>query len=113
VRAVFLKKRNQLFFGQLLQMREKMKLKPVGERIIVQYRKLEQKKGALIIPNEEPPQFATVIQDCFESHELGIYKDDLVALTKYAGTAFKVDDQLFLIIEMKDVIGKLEKDDVS
>jgi len=88
-----------------------MKLKPIGARLIVQYRKLEQKKGALILPNEEAPQFATVIQDCFESTEAGIYKDDLVALHRHAGTAFKVEDQLYIVVEMKDVIAKLEKDD--
>lgn len=86
-----------------------MKLKPVGNRLVVQYRKLEQKKGAIIIPNEEAPQFANVIEDCLESTEEGVYKGDWVALMKYSGTAFKVEDQLYLIVEMKDVIGKLEQ----
>lgn len=88
-----------------------MKLKPVGDRLVVQYRKLEQKKGTLIIPNEEAPQFANVIEDCWGSNEKGIYKGDWIALTKYAGTAFKVEDQLYIIVEMKDVIGKLEKEE--
>ena len=72
---------------------------------------MEQKKGALIIPNEEAPQFANVIEDCLESTENGIYIGDSIALTKYAGTAFKVEDQLYIIVEMKDVIGKLEKEE--
>ena len=90
-----------------------MTLKPIGPRIVVQYKKMEQKKGALIIPNEEAPQFATVIEDTLESMDHGIYKGDLVALTKYSGTAFKVEDHLYIVVEMKDVIAKLEQDDVS
>ena len=90
-----------------------MNLKPIGPRLVVQYRKLEPKKGAIIVPNEEAPQFATVIQDCFESTEEGIYKGDLIGIVRHAGTAFKVEDQLYLVVEMKDVLAKLEQKDVS
>lgn len=90
-----------------------MTLKPIGPRLVVQYRKLEPKKGAIIVPNEEAPQFATVIQDCFESTEEGIYKGDLIGIHRHAGTAFKIEDQLYLVVEMKDVIAKLEQKDVS
>lgn len=86
-----------------------MNLKPIGPRLIVQYKKLEPKKGAIIVPNEEAPQFATVIQDTPESMEHGIYKDDLIGLHRHVGTAFKVEDQLYLVVEMKDVIAKLEQ----
>lgn len=86
-----------------------MKLKPVGPRLVIQYKKLEPKKGAIIVPNEEAPQFATVIQDCFESTEQGICKGDLIGIHRHAGTAFKVEDQSYLVVEMKDVIAKLEQ----
>jgi chaperonin GroES len=85
-----------------------MTLKPIGPRIVVQYKKLEQKKGALIIPNEEQPQFATVIEDTPESMEFGIYKDDLVGIYRHAGMAFKVENETYLVIEIKDIIAKLE-----
>lgn len=86
-----------------------MTLKPIGPRIVVQYKKPEQKKGCLIIPNEEQPQFATVIQDSPESMEYGIYKDDLVGIFRHAGMAFKVENETYLIVEIKDIIAKLEK----
>ena len=94
-----------------------MTLKPIGPRLIVQYRKLEPRKGAIIIPNEEAPQFATVIDlgsdDVLEKGERlesvqGIRRGDLIGLHRHAGTAFKVEDQLYLVVEMKDVIAKLE-----
>ncbi len=86
-----------------------MKLNPIGERVIVQFkqfRKSEIKQGALILPNEEQPQFATVV-DIGYNDVIGLEIGDLVLLNKYAGVPAKIDDEVFLVVEMKDIIAYL------
>lgn len=84
-----------------------MKLNALGERAIVQYKKVEPKKSSLILPNEEQPQFATVI-DISGSNEMGLDIGDLVMLSKYAGIPVKMEDETFLVVEMKDIIAYVE-----
>lgn len=80
-----------------------MTLRPLGPRIIVQYKKVEPKKGALILPNEELPLFATVIE-VGDENEIALDEGDLVALAKYAGIPIRIESETYLIVEMKDVI---------
>lgn len=91
-----------------------MNLKPVGPRLVVQYKKLEPKKGSIILTAaaEEAPQFATVISISKDNagHEFGLVKGNLIGIHRHAGQAFKVEDQLYLVVEMKDVIAKLEQE---
>lgn len=86
-----------------------MKLNPIGERVIVQFKqfkKAEIKQGALILPNEDQPQFATVI-DIGHNDIIGLEVGDLVLINKYAGVPAKIDDEVFLVVEMKDIIAYL------
>lgn len=87
-----------------------MTLRPIGERVIVQYKKPEQKKGSLILPNEEQPQFATVV-DIGHNDIVGLEIGDLVLLSKYAGVPAKIENEIFLVVEMKDIIAYLEAED--
>jgi chaperonin GroES len=82
-----------------------MKLNPIGERVIVQFKKVEKKEGALILPNQEEVQFATVT-DIGQNDIIGLEIGDLVVLNKYAGIPVKakIGDETFLIVEMKDII---------
>jgi chaperonin GroES len=84
-----------------------MKLKPLGARIAVQFKKQEEKKGILIIPNEGQPQFAEVVAvgDFAEQFEIG----DLIAMSRYGGTEITHEGEKYIILEAKDVIAKLEK----
>jgi chaperonin GroES len=87
-----------------------MTLTPIGERIIVQFKKPEQKKGSLILPNEEQPQFATVV-DIGNNDVIGLEIGDLVLLSKYAGVPAKIENEVFLVVDMKDVIAYLEENE--
>ena len=87
-----------------------MKLNPIGERIVVQYKKIEPKKSALILPNEEQPQFATVI-DIGQNDIIGLEIGDLVLLSKYAGVPAKIENEIYLVVEMKDVIAYVENEE--
>lgn len=88
-----------------------MTLEPIGSRLIVQYKKLEPKKGSLILPNEEAPQFATVISIGSTADVIGLSIGDLVALNRHAGVAFKIEGEIYLVVEEKDVIATMETDD--
>lgn len=85
-----------------------MTLRPIGPRLIVQYKKIEPKKGSLILPNEEQPQFATVIET--GDNNLSLDNGTLVALAKYAGMPVKVENEIYLVVEEKDVIAEMETD---
>ena len=91
--------------------RVKMSLEPIGSHIVVQYKKLEQKKGELILPTEEAPQFATVINIGHTADIIGLEIGDLVALKRHAGVAFKVEGETFMVVEEKDVIAIMETED--
>lgn len=84
-----------------------MKIKPFGERAIVKYKKVEYEKGSLILPYEETPQFATVVEAEYNPI-FDIEVGDLVVLSKYAGIPVKVEDEVFLVVEMKDIIAYVE-----
>ena len=86
-----------------------MSLEPIGSRLVVQYKKIDQKKGALILPTEETPQFATVIKT--GDNDLDLETGAIVALNRHAGVAFKIEGEIFLIVEEKDVIAIMETDD--
>ena len=87
-----------------------MKLNPLGERIVVQYKKPEQKKSSLILANEEQPQFATVI-DIGQNDIIGLEIGDLVLLSKYAGVPAKIENEIYIVVEMKDVIAYVENEE--
>lgn len=92
-------------------MKEKMNLDPIGSRLIVQFKKPEPKKGALILPNEEQPQFATVIRLGSTCDVIGLSIGDLVALNRHVGVSFKIEGEIFLIVEEKDIIAIVEEDE--
>jgi co-chaperonin GroES (HSP10) len=86
-----------------------MTLKPIGSRFIVQYKKAEEKKGTLILPNEPAPQFATVLE-IGTDNEIGLDIGDLVAISRYGGHEFIINGEKVLVVEMKDIIATLEKE---
>lgn len=87
-----------------------MSLEPIGSRLVVQYKKIEPKKGSLILPTEEAPQFATVISIGHTADIIGLDIGDLVALNRHAGVAFKIEGEIFLVVEEKDIIAIMETD---
>lgn len=88
-----------------------MNLEPIGSRLVVQYKKLEPKKGSLILPNEEQPQFATVIRTSHTCDTIDLEIGDQVALNRGAGVPFKIDGEIFLVIEEKDILAIVEQND--
>ena len=94
-----------------------MKVKPLGDRILVKRIEPEEKaKGGIIIPDtakEKPMEGKVIAVGQGRTDESGkriameIKKGDRVLIGKYAGTEFKLDDVEHVIIREDEVLGVL------
>lgn len=95
-----------------------MKLKPLGDRVLV--KRLEQEevtKGGIIIPDsaKEKPMKGEIIAvgpgkigEDGKHLKMHVEKGDLVLFNKYAGTEIKVDDEDFLVMREDDILAVIE-----
>lgn len=95
-----------------------MKIRPLGDRILVKTEEPKEKKiGGIIIPDtvKEKPQEGVVV--AAGNGRLGkdgkvipmeIKVGDKVMYGKYSGTEVKIDDVAYLIMSQDDVLGILE-----
>jgi len=95
-----------------------MKVRPLGDRIIVKpIEEKEVKKGSIIIPDtaKEKPQQGEVIAvgkgkvtEDGKVLPMEIKVGDKVLYGKYSGTEIKIDDKEHLILHQDDVLGIIE-----
>jgi chaperonin GroES len=96
-----------------------MKLKPLGDRVIVKASAAEeQTKSGLFIPEtaKEKPQKGTVIavgdgrwdEDGEKRVPLDVKAGDVVIYGKYGGTEIKVDGEELLILSDRDIYAIVE-----
>jgi chaperonin GroES len=95
----------------------KLKIRPIGDRILVQFSKEEEQvRGGIIIPDNarEKPQEAKVIavgtgtrtkDGTVVSCEVKI--GDTVLVGKFAGAEVRLDDQKFTLVRADDILGVL------
>jgi len=93
----------------------KFKIKPVGDRILVQYvEDKEQVRGGVIIPDsaKEKPQEAKVIALGTGSKgkdgtviAFEVKVGDTVLVGKFAGSEVKLDDQKYTLVREDDILG--------
>ncbi|MDD5073092.1 MAG: co-chaperone GroES [Candidatus Omnitrophica bacterium] len=91
-----------------------MNLKPLGDKVIVEVLKAEDKtKGGIILPDtaKEKPQEAKVIAvGSGKTLENGkvvapeVKTGDIVIFGKYSGSEVKVDEREYLIIDADDIL---------
>ena len=96
-----------------------MKIRPLGDRILVKRLEAEQKtKGGIIIPDtaKEKPIEGEVIavgsgktDEKGVTHALHVHVGDKVLFGKYSGTEVKIEEVEHLIIREEDVLGVIEK----
>lgn len=96
-----------------------MKVKPLGDRILV--KRLDAKeevRGGIIIPDsaKEKPLEAEVISvgpgkknDQGQLIELTVQEGDVILLGKYAGTEVKINDAEHIILREDEVLAVIEK----
>ena len=82
-----------------------MTIKPLGERVLVKMDKVEEKTaGGIFIPQtaQEKTQIAVVeaIGDDVKTIKVG----QKILHDKYAGTQIKMDNEEYLILNIKDVL---------
>ena len=92
-----------------------MKIRPLGDRILVKRIQEEDKtKGGIIIPDtaKEKPQEGKVvalgtgkIDDNGKKVDFTVKKGDKVLISKYGGTEIKIDDENYLIMREDDILG--------
>ena len=88
-----------------------MKIKPLGERIVVKPLKEEEEKteGGIYLPetaSKEKPQKGKVI--AVGPDFKGVKKGDTVIFAKYGGTEIKVDNEDYLVLGVDDVLAIAE-----
>lgn len=95
----------------------KVKIQPLGDRVLVQpIEKTETKKGGIIIPDtaKEKPQEGKVIAtgkgkvtEDGKVLPMDVKAGDRVLYGKYSGTELKLDDVECLIMHQEDILGIL------
>jgi len=95
----------------------KIKLQPLGDRIVVE--PIEQEEvtaSGIILPEsaKERPQRGMVLavgpgarDDDGKRIAMDVSEGDVVVYAQYAGTNFKVDDKKLLILSEKDILAKV------
>ena len=98
-----------------------MKLKPLGNRLLVQRSKVKTSKGGILLPDsaQEKPKEGKVIaagpgkmNDDGELEVMSVKVGDVVLFTAYSGTEVKSDettDEELLILSEDEVLGILGK----
>ena len=94
-----------------------MKLKPLGDRLIVRAIEEEEKTASgLVLPDtaKEKPQKGKVLavgdgrlDDDGKRIPLDVAKDDEVLSSKYGGTEIKIDGEDLLVLRESDVLAKV------
>ena len=91
-----------------------MKLKPLGDKVVLKYKEAEEKtKSGIILPDsaKEKPQEAVVIAvgSGTDKVEMQVKEGDTVICSKYAGTEVKInDDEEYVILSQNDIIAVVE-----
>ena len=94
-----------------------MKLRPLGDRVVLKYQEAEEKtQSGIILPDsaKEKPQEAVVIavgpgkQNDGQICEMQVKEGDKVIFSKYAGTEIKLDNEEFIIVSQNDIIAVVE-----
>ena len=91
-----------------------MKIRPLGERVLIELVKEEEvSKGGIIIPDsaKEKPQEGKVIAVGTGKLDkngkilpFNVKKGDLVLMPKYGGTEVKIDDKEYQIVREDDIL---------
>ena len=96
-----------------------MKLKPLGDRIVVKVLTREEKtRGGIVLPDtakEKPTEGEVVavgtgkILDNGQKQPVEVKVGDRIIFSKYAGTEVKVEDEELVIFSERDVLAIIDK----
>jgi chaperonin GroES len=95
-----------------------MKIKPLGERVVIKMLEAEEKTlSGIVLPGtaKEKPQVAEIVavgpggyDDKGREIKMEVKVGDKVLISKYAGTEVKVDNQEYTILKQGDILAIVE-----
>lgn len=94
-----------------------MKMKPLGDRVIIKQLEAEEKtKSGIILPDsaKEKPQEALVVavgpgkESDGNKTDMQVKEGDKVIYSKYSGTEVTVDDEEYIIVNQDDIMAIVE-----
>ncbi|MBI4160510.1 MAG: co-chaperone GroES [Candidatus Yanofskybacteria bacterium] len=95
-----------------------MKIRPLGDRVLIEPLREERKKGGIILPDtieKEKSEKGKVVavgagrtDDNGKKVPLSVKKGDVVLFTKYGPNEIKVDDKEYLIAREEDILAVVE-----
>lgn len=96
------------------------RIRPLADRVIVKPAEREEKtKGGIFLPDtatKERPQEGTVLavgegrrDESGKIIPMNVQVGDRVLFAKYGGTEFKVDDEEYLMLSEKDILGIVQQ----
>ena len=94
-----------------------MKIRPLGDRVIVKPLEKEEKVGSIIIPDtaKEKPQEGKItavgpgkLNESGNVVAMNVKEGDIVLYGKYSGTEVKIDGEDYLIMHEDDIFGIVE-----
>lgn len=88
-----------------------MKVKPLGDRVLIKPKEAEEeKRGNIIVPDtaKEKPQEGEV-KAVGTDEKLSLKVGDTIIYGKYAGTEVSIDGEDFLVMSQDDVLAVVEK----
>ena len=98
--------------------RNATKLRPLGDRVVIQPTSREEMtKSGIVLPDtaKEKPQEGTILAagpgriiDDGKREPMDVKKGDKVLYAKYAGTEFKIEGEELLIVSQKDILAIVE-----
>ncbi|MGB9621556.1 MAG: co-chaperone GroES [Brevinematia bacterium] len=88
-----------------------MKVKPLGDRVLVKVLQIEEKtKGGIYIPQtaQEKTQQG-IVEEIGDSDQIKVKVGQKIIYDKYAGTQIKIDDVEYLILRNDDILAIIEE----
>jgi len=88
-----------------------MKIKPLGDRVLVKREETEEKTaGGIYIPQtaQEKTQTGIVVAVGDDKDAIKVKKGDKIMYDKYAGTTITIDGEEHLIMKMDDILVIIE-----
>ena len=84
-----------------------MKIKPIGDRVLVKMEEVEEKTASgIFIPQtaQEKTQTGVVVEIGDDKDAITVKKGDKIMYDKYAGTTVAIDGEDHLIMKMPDIL---------
>ena len=94
-----------------------MTIKPLGDRVVIKMLESEETtKSGIVLPGaaKEKPQMAEIVAvgpgGVVDGKEIvmEVAVGDIVIMSKYAGTAVKLDGEEFIILRQGDILAKVQ-----